>query len=167
MWDSQLHNMLEIIRDNKCQIFSTDLEHLIMDQESATKFIASLTEYLQSLCSNYVDYSNWVQVTGNLFISVDTGNIVEYIINEKLTKPDENSITLTSKSFQGPAVISAEIIPQDVQAEPTEPVKNENFDQNNIVANQELFSPIAVAEDVEDNGGYEAIGSGIVINAEG
>ena len=75
-----------------------------MDSESSTKFINSLAKYLQSLCNGCVNFNDWVQVTGHLYICVDTGKIVKYIVNEKLSKSLNTNITFTSRSGQTDAL---------------------------------------------------------------
>ncbi|XP_059163357.1 zinc finger and BTB domain-containing protein 26-like isoform X9 [Physella acuta] len=70
-----------------------------MDYDSSTKFISSLAKFLQSLCNGYVEFDNGVQVIGHLYLSVDTGKTIDYILNEKVCKTDENSVTFISNSF--------------------------------------------------------------------
>ncbi|BFY98316.1 hypothetical protein BsWGS_01347 [Bradybaena similaris] len=70
-----------------------------MDYESSSKFISSLAKFLQSLCNGYVEFDNGVQVIGHLYLSVDTGKTIDYILNEKVCKTDENSVTFISNSF--------------------------------------------------------------------
>lgn len=70
-----------------------------MDYESSSKFISSLAKFLQSLCNGYVEFDSGVQVIGHLYLSVDTGKTIDYILNEKVCKTDENSVTFISNSF--------------------------------------------------------------------
>ncbi|XP_025093274.1 uncharacterized protein LOC112563529 isoform X9 [Pomacea canaliculata] len=69
-----------------------------MDQESSSKFIGSLTKFLQSLCNGYVDFEDGVELIGHIYLSVDTGKKIDYILNEKVCKSD-NSVTFISNSF--------------------------------------------------------------------
>ena len=70
-----------------------------MDEDVSTKFIGSISKHLQTLCNGYIDFSSWVQVTGHLYVSLDTGKIDEYLLNEKLTKPlGVDSVVFSSRS---------------------------------------------------------------------
>ncbi|KAL8579090.1 hypothetical protein ACOMHN_036029 [Nucella lapillus] len=72
-----------------------------MDEESSTKFIGSLTKFLQSLCNGYVEFEDGVELIGHIYLSVDagrTGKKLNYFLNEKVCKND-NSVTFISNSF--------------------------------------------------------------------
>ncbi|GFO24793.1 hypothetical protein PoB_005129800 [Plakobranchus ocellatus] len=70
-----------------------------MDFDSSSKFISSLAKFLQSLCNGYVEFDNGVEVIGHIYINVDTGKKIDYVLNEKVCKTDENSVTFISNSF--------------------------------------------------------------------
>jgi len=70
-----------------------------MDFDSSSKFISSLAKFLQSLCNGYVEFDSGVHVIGHLYLSVDTGKTIDYVLNEKVCKTDENSVTFISNSF--------------------------------------------------------------------
>lgn len=70
-----------------------------MDYDSSSKFITSLAKFLQSLCNGYVEFDNGVEVIGHIYLSVDTGKKIDYILNEKVCKTDQNSVTFISNSF--------------------------------------------------------------------
>ncbi|XP_012936586.1 zinc finger and BTB domain-containing protein 43 isoform X16 [Aplysia californica] len=70
-----------------------------MDFDSSSKFISSLAKFLQSLCNGYVEFDNGVEVIGHIYLNVDTGKKIDYILNEKVCKTDENSVTFISNSF--------------------------------------------------------------------
>ena len=70
-----------------------------MDFDSSSKFISSLAKFLQSLCNGYVEFNNGVEVIGHIYINVDTGKKIDYVLNEKVCKTDENSVTFISNSF--------------------------------------------------------------------
>ena len=70
-----------------------------MDEDSSTKFIGSLTKFLQSLCNGYVEFQRGVELVGHIYLSIDTGEKVDYILHEKVSKNDENSVTFVSNSF--------------------------------------------------------------------
>ena len=72
-----------------------------MDSESSTKFIGSLTKFLQSLCNGYVEFEEGVELIGHIYLSVDAGKTskkLNYFLNEKVCKND-NSVTFISNSF--------------------------------------------------------------------
>lgn len=72
-----------------------------MDPDSSSKFIGSLTKFLQSLCNGYVEFEDGVELIGHIYLSVDTGKKgkkIDYILNEKVCKSD-NSVTFISNSF--------------------------------------------------------------------
>ncbi|XP_076469346.1 uncharacterized protein LOC143299761 isoform X9 [Babylonia areolata] len=70
-----------------------------MDSDSSTKFIGSLTKFLQSLCNGYVEFQRGVELVGHIYLSIDTGEKVDYILHERVSKNDENSVTFVSNSF--------------------------------------------------------------------
>ena len=76
----------------------TELAHS-MDVDSSSKFIGSLTKFLQSLCNGYVEFQRGVELVGHIYLSIDTGEKVDYILHEKVSKNDENSVTFVSNSF--------------------------------------------------------------------
>lgn len=72
-----------------------------MDTDSSSKFIGSLTKFLQSLCNGYVEFETGVELIGHIYLSVDSGKQfkkIDYILNEKVCKND-NSVTFISNSF--------------------------------------------------------------------
>ncbi|XP_076469215.1 uncharacterized protein LOC143299684 isoform X7 [Babylonia areolata] len=70
-----------------------------MDDDSSTKFMESLTKFLQSLCNGYVEFQRGVELVGHIYLNIDTGEKVDYILHEKVSKNDENSVTFVSNSF--------------------------------------------------------------------
>ena len=72
---------------------------LKMDLDSSAKFIGSLTKFLQSLCNGYVEFQNGVELVGHIYLNIDTGEKVDYILHEKVSKNDENSVSFVSNSF--------------------------------------------------------------------
>jgi len=73
-----------------------------MDTDSSTKFISSLTKFLQSLCNGYVEFEDGVELIGHIYLSVDSARKskkkIDYILNEKVCKVD-NAVTFVSNSF--------------------------------------------------------------------
>lgn len=93
-----------------------------MDYDSSSKFISSLAKFLQSLCNGYVEFDNGVQVIGHLYLSVDTGKTIDYVLNEKVCKTDENSVTFISNSFHAqpaekPKIEDASVRKETAQSE--------------------------------------------------
>ena len=76
-----------------------------MDEDSSAKFIGSLTKFLQSLCNGYVEFQKGVELVGHIYLSIDTGEKVDYILHEKVNKNDENSVTFVSNSFHAQPLV--------------------------------------------------------------
>ena len=76
-----------------------------MDVDSSAKFIGSLTKFLQSLCNGYVEFQKGVELVGHIYLSIDTGEKVDYILHEKVSKNDENSVTFVSNSFHAQPLV--------------------------------------------------------------
>ena len=72
-----------------------------MDVEKSKRFITSLAKYLQTLCNDCVDFNDWVQVTGSLYVTIESGDIAQFVVNEELNKQDQNNFSVTSNSLQG------------------------------------------------------------------
>ena len=69
-----------------------------MDQVALQQFISDLSKYLQNFCNGYVEFQNYVLITGQLFLRIDSDQAVEYVLNEKLCKI-ENEVNFHSSSF--------------------------------------------------------------------
>ena len=78
-----------------------------MDNETSEKFIQSLAKSMHSLCNGYATYDKWVHITGHLYFSVDTGDTIEYVVNEKMSKIDANCVSLSSNSFHAQRVVKS------------------------------------------------------------
>ena len=79
----------------------------------------SFSERLQSLCKGCVSFEKWVLVTGNICVTVETGENVQYNINEKLCKSDEHGgITSFSNSFHSVKDVSRNVNDPDLVREP-------------------------------------------------
>ena len=70
-----------------------------MDNKISEDFILTLVNSLQYLCNGYVKYTNEVQVTGQLYVSVDAKETTEYVVNEKLCKASSGKVDIISNSF--------------------------------------------------------------------
>ena len=71
-----------------------------MDKADSEKFVAALGKYLQSLCSGYAEFDNWVEIVGQLFLTVDTGETVQYSINERVCRQEGDIFGFISNSLQ-------------------------------------------------------------------
>ena len=96
-----------------------------MDFDSSSKFISSLAKFLQSLCNGYVEFDNGVEVIGHIYLNVDTGKKIDYVLNEKVCKTDQNSVTFISNSFHAtpaekpkPAPVIEKPAEQDKSSDP-------------------------------------------------
>ncbi|GFR65869.1 hypothetical protein ElyMa_005542500 [Elysia marginata] len=111
-----------------------------MDFDSSSKFISSLAKFLQSLCNGYVEFNNGVEVIGHIYINVDTGKKIDYILNEKVCKTEENSVTFISNSFHAqPAE----------KPKPVKPPKPNNSETENAVSLQLQEEEIIIMDDAE------------------
>ena len=63
-----------------------------MDYPSSAQFVSSLVKSLHNLCNGYVEFDTWVQVTGTLYMHTDMGKSIEFVIDEKVFKPDDLSV---------------------------------------------------------------------------
>ena len=75
-----------------------------MDDDSCGKFIGSLTKYLQSLCHSYVDFDKGVELVGHIYLNVDTGKKIDYVLNESVCKNGANVVKFTSNSYHAQPV---------------------------------------------------------------
>ena len=90
-----------------------------MDDDSCSKFIGSLTKYLQSLCHSYVDFDNGVELVGHLYLRVDTGKKkIDYVLNESVCKNGSNVVKFTSNSYHAQPVEKKEKEPPKKTPDP-------------------------------------------------
>ena len=110
-----------------------------MDNKNFEDFILTLVRSLQSLCNGHVKYTNEVQVTGQLYLSVDAEETTEYVINEKLCKASSGKVDIISNSFY-------------VQRTPTCNVENVNVKQELVdTAYSEVTNKVVPLLDVQSN----------------
>ena len=84
------------------------------DNDKTNHFITTLKYYLQLLCNDCVDFNSSVMLTGNIFVTVDAGNCIEYVVNEKVCKANGNEAVFMSNSFQClPEKVRMEEIPEE------------------------------------------------------
>ena len=71
-----------------------------MDETSSLKFSKSHAEFLQYLCNGLVSFRKTVIITGHMYVTIDAGENLEYVVNEKLLKIDgEDTVNYISNSF--------------------------------------------------------------------
>ena len=74
-----------------------------MNSETSAKFMSSLSEFIQYLCSRYVTFDSDVLLKGQLYLSVDAGdNKTQFVINEMLNTREaggQNRVAHFSHSF--------------------------------------------------------------------
>ncbi|XP_076466179.1 uncharacterized protein LOC143297647 [Babylonia areolata] len=75
-----------------------------MDDDSCGKFIGSLTKYLQSLCHSYVEFDSGVELVGHIYLHVDSGKKIDYVLNESVCKNGANVVKFTSNSYHAQPV---------------------------------------------------------------
>ena len=72
--------------------------------ETVDFMVTALSKFLQTFCSD-IDYDCFVLVSGHLCVSIDTGKALEYVVNEKMCKGNENTTPIfLSNSFKKDSV---------------------------------------------------------------
>ncbi|XP_050397152.1 uncharacterized protein LOC126815510 isoform X3 [Patella vulgata] len=69
-----------------------------MDEEAANVFMTNLVKNIQMLCHGHLPFSDNVEVIGHLYLNIDCGKKLNYIVNEKYSKLNQ-ATTFTSNSF--------------------------------------------------------------------
>jgi len=82
-----------------------------MDYGTSAQFVSSLVKSLQALCNGYVEFDTWVQVRGQLYLNTDTGKTIEFVIDEKVCKTNEYSVSYSGNRLQAPRAERYETIP--------------------------------------------------------
>ena len=72
---------------------------LPFDVTVANRFISSLSKSLQALCHGCMDFDSGVEIVGYINVNIDCGSKVDYVLNEKVSKSTNNSMTFVSNSF--------------------------------------------------------------------
>lgn len=88
-----------------------------MDYNASVQFISSLAKSLGTLCNGYIGFDQWVQVSGTLYLTLDTGKTIQCVIDEKVCRNDETSATLISNSSVAQPAEIAEHDPNNVNVE--------------------------------------------------
>ncbi|XP_050398166.1 uncharacterized protein LOC126816060 isoform X2 [Patella vulgata] len=69
-----------------------------MDIVSANNFMDNLIKNIQMLCHGHIPFVNNVEVIGHIYLNIDCGKKLNYILNEKCSKAS-TSLIFTSNSF--------------------------------------------------------------------
>ncbi|RUS86321.1 hypothetical protein EGW08_005906 [Elysia chlorotica] len=72
---------------------------LQFDVAVANRFISSLSKSLQALCHGCMDFDSGIEIVGYINVNIDCGSKVDYVLNEKVSKSTNNSMTFVSNSF--------------------------------------------------------------------
>ena len=70
-----------------------------LDVAVANRFISSLSKSLQALCHGCMDFDSGIEIDGYINVNIDCGSKVYYVLNEKVQKSANNSMTFVSNSF--------------------------------------------------------------------
>ena len=72
---------------------------MALDMAAANRFISSLSKSLQALCHGCMDFDSGIEIGGYIYVSVDRGNKLDYVLNEMVEKSDNNSMKFISNSY--------------------------------------------------------------------
>ncbi|KAH9492452.1 hypothetical protein Btru_029140 [Bulinus truncatus] len=75
------------------------MPELSVDIAVANRFISSLSKSLQALCHGCMEFDTGIEIIGYININIDSGSKVDYVLNEKVLKSTNNSMTFVSNSF--------------------------------------------------------------------
>ncbi|XP_046580264.1 uncharacterized protein LOC124287837 isoform X7 [Haliotis rubra] len=71
-----------------------------MNDDTTTRFIASLVKSLQSLCHGYVEFEKNIEIIGHIYLNIDSQQKYDYVVNEQVCKNDDESQAMfVSNSF--------------------------------------------------------------------
>ena len=75
------------------------MPQLPVDAAVANRFISSLSKSLQALCHGCMDFDSGIKIVGYINVDIDSGGSVDYVLNERVSKGANNSISFTSNSY--------------------------------------------------------------------
>ena len=75
------------------------MSELPVDAAAANRFISSLSKSLQALCHGCMDFDSGIEIGGYIYVSVDRGHKVDYVLDEMVQKSDNNSMKFISNSY--------------------------------------------------------------------
>lgn len=80
-----------------------------MTEKDFSNFNSSFAQLIQDLCLKFFPFNDNVRVSGYLYWTIDDGQSVEHVVNEKLTKQDIQNDQLNSESLDEKPEIADEI----------------------------------------------------------
>jgi len=75
------------------------MSELHIDPIVANRFISSLSKSLQALCHGCMEFDSGIEIGGHLYIKIDYESKVDYVLDEKVEKSQDNSMKFVSNSF--------------------------------------------------------------------
>lgn len=75
------------------------MAELGLDMVAANRFISSLSKSLQALCHGCMEFDKGIEIGGYIYVSIDRGSKVDYVLNEMVQKNDNNSMKFISNSY--------------------------------------------------------------------
>ena len=75
---------------------------MTMDGVVPSKFVEVLSRALHSMCTDeQIAFTSSVRFTGNLFMTIDQGSTIDFLVNEYILRTETNNIIFQSNSCQG------------------------------------------------------------------
>ena len=71
----------------------------VLDVDVAQRFISSLSKSLQALCHGCMEFQTGIEIIGHINVNIDCGSKIDYVLNERVKKAANNSMTFISNSF--------------------------------------------------------------------
>ena len=108
-----------------------------MDSKTTKQFVSNLSQSLQTLCNNYLEFEYGIQVIGHLYLNIDMDTTVDYVVNEEICKvngDDMTSVTSTSNSFH--AHPSPSSLHSNEQTSQSEASQNEEITEQSTPLNK-------------------------------
>ena len=72
---------------------------ITVDVTVANRFMSSLSKSLQALCHGCMEFDSGIEIVGYINVNIDSGSTMDYVLNEKVQKSQNNSMTFVSNSF--------------------------------------------------------------------
>ena len=69
-----------------------------MDDLTASELVQHLAQALRSFCQNKVAFETYARFTGNLFLTIDTSETVDFLFNEQILKTTAHTFSYESRS---------------------------------------------------------------------
>ena len=95
----------------------------MMDRIASLLFLSSMTESIQRQCKEFLKGESWVTVTGQLNLTFSTGEIVGYVLDEKVSTNLQQEFNFLS--------FSSPLMTTDVDDVKVQKLEANAFDKNN------------------------------------